>query len=132
MLDGCLRHPTTLRPSRTAGELPVPGQVVRTPFGLVQVGVTIGTDGIADVQARQLPYDRSHLARTSKIVEPMLRGEALQVRSANIDLISGATYTSKGVRDPARRYRPGGETQPEQLTRSGRGGSPSYVRVVWI
>ena len=52
--------------------------------------------GIVDVQALQLPYDRSYSARISRIVEPMLRDEALQAQSANVELISGATYTSTG------------------------------------
>ncbi len=76
--------------------LVVPGQTVRTPYGSVQVEVTIGPDGITDVQALQLPYDRSYSARISQVVEPMLRDEALQAQSADINLISGATYTSKG------------------------------------
>ena len=85
--------PATAEPP---AEQVVPGQVVRTPYGLVQVQVTLGPSGITDVQALKLPYDRSYSARISKVVEPMLRDEALQAQSASIDLISGATYTSKG------------------------------------
>ena len=84
------------RPPQPPAEQVVPGQVVRTPFGLVQVAATIGPSGITDVQALQLPYDRSYSAQISQIVEPMLRDEALQAQSADIDLISGATYTSTG------------------------------------
>ncbi len=72
------------------------GQAVRTPYGRIQVEVTIDGNTIADVQALQLPFDRSYSARISKYVEPILHDEALQAQSANINLISGATYTSKG------------------------------------
>ena len=89
--------PPTLAPvTEPLAEQVIPGQVVRTPYGLVQVEVTVGPSGIVDVQALQLPYDRSYSARISRIVEPMLRDEALQAQSANVDLISGATYTSTG------------------------------------
>ena len=63
----------------------IPGQVVRTPYGPVQVEVTVGPAGIVDVQALQLPYDRAYSARISRIVEPMLRDEALRAQSANVD-----------------------------------------------
>jgi uncharacterized protein with FMN-binding domain len=72
------------------------GQVVRTPYGPVQVEVTIDGASISEVQALQLPYDRSLSRRISQVVEPMLHDEALQAQSARIHLISGATYTSKG------------------------------------
>ena len=92
--------PATTPPAPATAEPPaeqvVPGQVVRTPYGLVQVEVALGPSGITDVQALKLPYDRSYSAHISKVVEPMLREEALQAQSASIDLISGATFTSKG------------------------------------
>jgi len=72
----------------------VTGPVVQTRFGPVQVQVTIAGGKITDVAALQLPSDRQRSAQISQIVEPMLRSEALTVQSAQIDLISGATYTS--------------------------------------
>ncbi len=72
------------------------GQAVRTPYGRIQVEVTLDGNSIVDVQALQLPFDRSYSARISNYVEPILHDEALQAQSANINLISGATYTSKG------------------------------------
>ena len=43
----------------------------------------------------QLPSDRARSRYISSIAGPELRQEALQARSANIDVISGATYTSE-------------------------------------
>ena len=72
----------------------VTGPVVQTRFGPVQVQVTIANGKISDVTALQLPNDRQRSAEISQIVEPMLRSEALTAQSAQIDLVSGATYTS--------------------------------------
>jgi uncharacterized protein with FMN-binding domain len=72
------------------------GQGVETGFGVVQVSVTVEGTTIVDVQAVALPYDRPRSREISTAVEPMLRQEALQAQSAQIDLISGATYTSEG------------------------------------
>jgi uncharacterized protein with FMN-binding domain len=72
----------------------VTGPVVQTRFGPVQVQVTIAGGKITNVTALQLPSDRQRSAEISQIVEPMLQSEALTAQSAQIDLISGATYTS--------------------------------------
>jgi uncharacterized protein with FMN-binding domain len=72
----------------------VTGSLVQTRFGPVQVQVTIAGGKITDVTALQLPFDRQRSSQISGIVEPMLRSEALTAQSAQIDLISGATYTS--------------------------------------
>ena len=72
------------------------GQGVETGFGAVQVSVTVEGTTIVDVQAVALPYDRPRSREINSAVEPMLRQEVLQAQSAQIDLISGATYTSEG------------------------------------
>jgi uncharacterized protein with FMN-binding domain len=72
----------------------VTGPVVQTRFGPVQVQVTIAGGKITNVASLQLPSDRQRSAEISGIVGPMLQSEALAAQSAQIDLISGATYTS--------------------------------------
>jgi uncharacterized protein with FMN-binding domain len=74
----------------------VKGPVESTPYGDVQVEVKESAGRITDVVALQLPYDRQHSAEISQYVEPILHDEALQAQSAQIDLISGATWTSGG------------------------------------
>jgi uncharacterized protein with FMN-binding domain len=71
------------------------GAVVTTRFGPVQVKVTIAGGAITDVVALQLPSRDGHSQRIAELAEPILRQEALQAQSANIDLLSGATYTSE-------------------------------------
>jgi uncharacterized protein with FMN-binding domain len=77
-----------------AGERTVDGPVVGTRFGSVQVEVTLDGTKIVDVAAIQLPSGDRRTNQISSYVEPILRSEALQAQSANIDGISGATYTS--------------------------------------
>ena len=62
----------------------------------MQVEVVVRGGQLVDVEALQLPADRSRSRDINSIAGPDLRQEALQARSANIDIISGATYTSEG------------------------------------
>jgi uncharacterized protein with FMN-binding domain len=71
------------------------GQDVLTEFGDVQVKVTISGGRITDVQPLQLPFDRRRSAEISQYAAPRLHDEVLQVQSAQIDTLSGATYTSE-------------------------------------
>lgn len=64
-------------------------------FGDVVVRIVISNGHITDVQAVKLPTDRAYSAYVSQVAGPLLRTEALQAQSANIDIISGATYTSQ-------------------------------------
>ncbi|MFI5258214.1 MAG: FMN-binding protein [Candidatus Limnocylindrales bacterium] len=82
--------------SHTSYSGQVTGDAVQTPFGTVQVQVTIQSGTITDVQALQLPTGGGHTQEVSAYAGPQLRNEALQAQSAQIDTISGATYTSEG------------------------------------
>jgi uncharacterized protein with FMN-binding domain len=73
----------------------ITGSAVQMPFGVVQVQVTFQNGKITDVQALQLPNDRGHSAQVSQYAAPQLRSEVLAAQSANVDTISGATYTSQ-------------------------------------
>lgn len=70
------------------------GQDVFTQFGDVQAKVTISGGRITDVQPVQLPFDRPRSAEISQFAAPQLHDEVLQAQSAQIDVLSGATYTS--------------------------------------
>jgi len=71
-----------------------PTRSTRWPPSLVRV--TLQGDRIVDVTAVQLPNDRSRSREISNYAAPRLRAEALQAQSAQIDTVSGATYTSRG------------------------------------
>ncbi len=72
----------------------VSGPVVDTQFGPVQVSITVSGGKVTDITAMQLPSG-GHSGRISRAAEPLLREQALQAQSANIDGVSGATYTSE-------------------------------------
>ena len=84
--------PPTATPHGASGD--VVGPVEDTPYGGVQVEVKANGGKILEVIAVQLPGDRRRSAQISQYVAPILHDEALQAQSAQIDLISGATWTS--------------------------------------
>lgn len=74
----------------------VQGDVAQTPYGPVQVALVMTGKRITDVQALQLPSAASRSRRLAQIAAPTLRTEVLSAQSAQIDTVSGATYTSQG------------------------------------
>ena len=83
---------TTTAPAARA----VTGPDIGTRYGDVQIQAIVRGRQLLDVRAIRLPFDRSRSQRLSDYAAPRLRAEALQAQSANIDLVSGATYTSEG------------------------------------
>ncbi|HEV3095581.1 MAG TPA: FMN-binding protein [Candidatus Dormibacteraeota bacterium] len=71
------------------------GQDVLTQFGDVQVKVTIAGGRITDVQPLQMPFEKQRSAEITQFAGPQLHDEVLQAQSAQIDTLSGATYTSE-------------------------------------
>ena len=71
------------------------GATVSTRYGDVQVAVVISGGTVSDVTALQLPSGDGHSRRIAQVAAPILREEALTAQSADIDLLSGATYTSE-------------------------------------
>jgi uncharacterized protein with FMN-binding domain len=76
------------------GTIQVDGDVVGTQFGDVQVRLIESAGKITDVQSLKLPFDRRRSNEISQYAGPILRSEVLQAQSAQIDTVSGATYTS--------------------------------------
>ena len=87
--------PTGSGPTTTTGATrTVDGDPVDNQYGTVQVRVTLQGNTITAVTALQMPFDRERSQYISQQAEPYLRQEALQAQSAQINLVSGATYTS--------------------------------------
>lgn len=74
----------------------VTGQSVSTPYGDVQVKVSVRSGSIADVVAVRLTDRGSESVQISNYAAPILRSEVLQSQSAKVSSVSGATYTSFG------------------------------------
>jgi uncharacterized protein with FMN-binding domain len=71
------------------------GQDFPNFYGDVQVKVVVSGGKVTDVVAVQYPTDRPQSAYISSVAVPLLRTEVLQAQSAQIDVISGATFTSE-------------------------------------
>jgi len=72
------------------------GQAVQIPSATVQVQVTMQNGQITDVKTLQMPADQRRSQQISQYVAPQLRSEVLSAQSAQVNTISGATYTSMG------------------------------------
>lgn len=84
----------TAVPGRT---VVVNGTAASTQYGTVQVQITLSKHHITAVQALALPAG-GRSSRISAAAAPALRQETLTAQSANIDTVSGASYTSEGWR----------------------------------
>ncbi len=71
------------------------GSLANAHFGWVQVQTTIQNGQIANVQFLQYPSDRRTSQRINQYAAPLLTQEAIQAQSANVNIISGATLTSR-------------------------------------
>ncbi|MFW2332331.1 FMN-binding protein [Ilumatobacter sp.] len=69
------------------------GTAEYTEWGDVQVRVTVADGVIVDVEAIQYPTGRRSSAINDEAI-PMLEADALALQTADLDVVSGATYTS--------------------------------------
>ena len=72
------------------------GTAESTQYGDVQVQAVISGGKLTNVVVLQVPDHGGYEDQIVQIALPELKSEALSAQSANIDVISGATYTSQG------------------------------------
>lgn len=72
------------------------GDAISTQYGPVQVRVTVKDGTITAIQGLVLTGNDPRSAEISSFAEPTLKQEALTKQSADIDAVSGATFTSAG------------------------------------
>lgn len=87
--------PTTVPTATGLKDGSFTGQDFPNFYGDVQVQVVVSGGKITDVKALQYPTDRPQSAYISSVAIPYLHDEALKAQSAQIDIISGATFTSQ-------------------------------------
>jgi uncharacterized protein with FMN-binding domain len=75
------------------------GQAVTTRYGVVQVKATVANARITDVAFVQLTAFDQHSQQINDFAGPQLLQETLKNQTAQVDSISGATYTSDGYRE---------------------------------
>ena len=67
-----------------------------TRWGPVQVQITVAGNRITDVTLLQVPDANERDVRINSAAVPVLTQETIEAQSADIDSVSGATYTSEG------------------------------------
>jgi len=72
------------------------GSSVNTRFGPVQVQITVSGGSVTDVQVPVYPSENGRDQQINSRALPVLVKETLDAQSADIDMVSGATYTSTG------------------------------------
>ena len=72
------------------------GVAAQTQYGIVQVKITVSGKKITNVALVQLTAFDSRSQEINYQAAPILLQETLQAQSANIDSVSGASYTSAG------------------------------------
>lgn len=94
--SGSSRSGSTSSPSGTAAGTKVTGSSVGTQYGPVQVQVTVANKKITAVTALRYPTSTGRDQQINSYAIPVLKSETLSAQNANIDMVSGATYTSLG------------------------------------
>ncbi|MBV7695441.1 FMN-binding protein [Streptomyces sp. TRM70350] len=84
--------------AQAAGTATVTGAVAETQYGPVQVRLTVSNGKITQAEAVQAPSGGQSSQITADAV-PQLNQAAVAAQSAEIDAVSGATYTSTGYRE---------------------------------
>jgi uncharacterized protein with FMN-binding domain len=83
-------------PSPTNGGGTYDGAAADTPYGPVQVRITLSGGRITSAETVQVPNESRRDVEINDAAVPQLVQETLQAQSARIDTVSGATYTSEG------------------------------------
>jgi uncharacterized protein with FMN-binding domain len=75
------------------------GNISDAYFGNLQVRAIIQSGKLTDVQFLSYPNDRNHSIRVNTYAMPILKSEAIQAQSAQVDIVSGATVSSNAFID---------------------------------
>jgi uncharacterized protein with FMN-binding domain len=84
------KRPTRKGPVRTAT-----GDVAVTPFSYMEVRVTLTGGELTRVETVELSGTGARTQAINARAEPILREEALRAGRADVDVVTGATYTSR-------------------------------------
>ncbi len=81
-------------PAATSGTFT--GSAVQTPYGPVQVQVTVSNGKVTAAKAVAYPSGGGRDQQINGYAIPILNSEAVSASSASIQMVSGATFTSNG------------------------------------
>lgn len=88
--------PSASASSSSSATKTITGSAVDTRYGAVQVQVTFSGSTITALKTLQAPDRDGRDVEINSQALPILEQEVLASQSANIDTVSGATYTSEG------------------------------------
>ncbi|MER7280589.1 FMN-binding protein [Dactylosporangium sp. NPDC000244] len=74
------------------------GNPIYVDYGNVELSIVVSGGKITDVKVLDSPSEHSRSVQINNSALPKLRAEALAAQSADIDTVSGATYTSSGYK----------------------------------
>lgn len=87
---------TSKAPAKSTGSKVLTGSAADTRYGPVQVKVTFSGTKISNIEVVQYPAESNRDQEINNYALPILNSEAITAQSANINAVSGATYTSQG------------------------------------
>jgi len=74
------------------------GDASTNPRGIVQVEIVVANQRISDIHIVQCPSDAQRSEQICTKDVPVLVSRSLAAQSANIDAVSGATFTSNSYK----------------------------------
>ncbi|HEY2947985.1 MAG TPA: FMN-binding protein [Micromonosporaceae bacterium] len=86
--------PTAGRPRLADGT--ATGPLIETFYGPVQVRITVVAGTMTEIVEVKLPFEHLHSRWIRANLVPQLRQRVLTAQSADVDVVSGATYTGQG------------------------------------
>lgn len=75
------------------------GDVIDAYYGFLEVEATIEEGKISDVSFLQYPYDNNTSENINAQAMPILREEAIAIQDSEVDIVSGASNTSRAFRN---------------------------------
>ena len=93
--NSALKPKPTAAPKLPPGARAAVGPATITPFSVIQVQATLLHGRLIGVKTVELTGDGPHTQALNARAEPLLRASALKAQSADVDSVSGATYTSR-------------------------------------
>jgi uncharacterized protein with FMN-binding domain len=86
---------STRRPRRPGRVRTATGDIAVTPFSYMEVRATLTGGELTRVETVELSGTGARTQAINARAEPILREEALRAGSAKVDVVTGATYTSR-------------------------------------
>jgi uncharacterized protein with FMN-binding domain len=93
--SGVVHGESSKRPRRKGPVRTATGNIEVTPFSYMEVRVTLTAGELTRVETVELSGTGARTQAINARAEPILREEALRAGSADVDVLTGATYTSR-------------------------------------